>query len=467
MVVGTRLVARFDRMGPDGEALATVDGRTVAVPYAAPGDEATIRLVDVAPGRLRGRLVALRSSSARLTRPPCPHFGRCGGCQWQHLDYRAQLDEKTRLVRDTLEQAGLAGTPVDPAVGWEPPWEFRTRLEAAMSMREGRPVVGFFTWGGERIVDVRACPVQQPGNLAALAAVRAALGSLAPAIASGAAAGAAASEDAHRRTLGRAPGHGILRGLVARTGAATGEVLLGLCLAAPLGIAGRAVVVRALLDRVPGLVGILEVRVPRRSHLLGGRRARLLWGRPYVRDEAAGVRYHVPLLAQFPSNARAFPGIVELVLAALDPSRDDTILEPGAGIGAYSLQLALAAGRVAGVTDAEWIDAARDNARLNRIENCAFYTRDPAKALEKVARRWGAVRLAFLHPGGAGLPRELPHRLRLSGVRRVVYLGQALGAVRRDAAALAASQFRITRVQPIDTSPHTSRLAVLLTAVAG
>ncbi len=464
LVAGKHVTVRFDRMGPDGEAVATVEGRTLVVPYAAPGDEATIRLLEVTGESLRGQIVALRSISARVTRPPCPHFGRCGGCQWQHLDYPTQLEQKTLLVREALERAGLARVRVDPATGWEPPWEFRTRLEAAVSVRAGRPVVGFFAWGGERIVDVRTCPVKDPANAAVLAAVRAALDSLASVLTGGEAAEAAAREEAHRREVGRPLGQGILRGVLARTAAATGEVMLGLSVATRLGIPGRAMAVRALLDRIPGLVSIMEVRVQRRSHLLRGRRARLLWGRPYVRDEAAGVRYHVPLLAEYPSNARAFPGIVEALLGELDPRRADMILEPDAGIGAYTLQLALACGRVIGITDEEWMDAAWDNVRLNQMGNCVFYTRDPLKALEKAVGKWGPVRLAFLK--GGGVSPDLLRGLRKGGVRRLVYLGRTLRQVEQDAAALAQARFRIARAQPLDVSPHTSRLAVLLTASA-
>ena len=84
---------------------------------------------------------------------------------------------------------------------------------------------------------------------------------------------------------------------------------------------------------------------------------------------------------------------------------------------------------------------------------------------EKAGRR-GPVRLAFLHPPGPGLASDLPPALRRAGVQRVVYLGRTLGRLARDAAALERAGFRIGRVQPIDLSPHTSRVHALLTASA-
>ena len=449
LVPGKHVTVRFDRMGPDGEALAALETHVLAVPYGAPGDEATVRLLDVHPPRLTGRIVALRSVSSRISRPVCPHFGRCGGCQWQHLAYPVQLEQKTLLVRDALERARLGDLPVDEAVGWEPPWEFRSRLHAVVGLRDGRPVLGFFTWGGERVVDIKTCPVQHPGNVAVLSAVRTAWDYLAPAVARG---------------PGDSGGPGILRGIMGRVGGATGDVMLGLAVDAPLPPAGRVGVVGALLDRVPGLVSIVEVRVPARGRVFRGRRVSLLWGRPYIREDVAGVRYHLPPLAEFPANTRALPGLIEMVLDALDARPDDVVFEPDAGVGAYTLHLALGAGRAIGVTTDGDLDAAWENARLNQIRNCMFYARDPLRALEKV-RRSGPVQRAFLHPPGRGLPPGVPEALRQAEVGRAVYLGRALPALGRDAAAFAAAGYTVTRVQPVDLSPQTSRVAALVTCV--
>ncbi len=444
---GKRVIVRFDRMGPDGEALATVDGQSLAVPYAAPGEEASVRILEAGHGLLRGRLLALRTVSSQIARPLCPHFGVCGGCQWQHLAYPAQLEQKTGLVREALECAGLTGVSIEPAVGWEPPWEYRTQLEAVVGVREGRPILGFYAWGGDRVARIRQCPVQHPGNVAALQAVQAAWESLAPAMA------------------GPMPGQMILRAIRSRVGAATGEVMLGLAVSEPLTVAGRATAVRSVLDRVPGLVSIMEVRVPRRGHLLDGRHPALLWGRPYVREEIAGVRYHVPLLAEFPLNARALPGLIEMVLTQLDAGPADTIADLDAGIGAYTLHLALGAGRAIGITREEDLDTAWANARLNGLANLMFYARDPGRALEKGARG-GRIQRAFLHPPGTGLRPGVLGALRRAGASRVVYLGRALVALGRDASALRQEGFRIVRVQPVDLSPHTSRVHALVTACA-
>ncbi len=436
---GSRVVCAIDRMGPDGAALGRAGGRVIAVPYGAPGDEATVEILEGGREPVLGRIVALRRQADRVVDPLCPHFGQCGGCQWQHLDYAAQLQQKTLLVRQALAHPGLRDLEIEPAVGWGPPWGFRTLLQATAGPSASGSVLGFYAWGGTRVVDVQACPIQHPANVALLAAVRHGW----PALSGGP----------------------RLRGVIGRAGAATGEVLLGLAVAGALDSTGRTAVVRALLDRIPGLVGILEVCVPRSGHLLTARRTSLLWGRAWLREEIAGVRYSIPLLAEFPANPRALSGLIELVLATLDASTADAVVETGAGIGAYTLHLALGAGRAVGVTSAALLDVARANARANRIENCAFYARDAVRAVEKAARS-RPVRLAFLHPGETGLAPGLAPALRRAGVRRVAYLGRSLRRLGGDAAVLRAAGYRLLRARPVDMSPHTSRVSVLIAAEA-
>jgi len=436
---GAHVICTFDQMGPDGEALGRGGGRTVAVPYAAPGDEATVEIIEPDCKPVRGRLVALRNPAPRVGQALCPYFGDCGGCQWQHLEYAVQLEQKTRLVQKALGRRELPDLPVEPAVGWGPPWGYRSLLEATAGAPSQAPVLGFYAWGSDRVIDVQTCPVQHPANVALLEAVRA--------------------------RWPRLPDGPRLRGVLGRVGSATGEVLLGLAVGGRLDAGSRTAVVRALLDRVPGLVGIVEIATPRAGHLLRSRRTSLLWGRAWVREEVAGVRYHVPLLAEFPANPRAFAGAVELVLSALDASRDDTVVEIGAGIGAYTLQLALAAGRAVGVTTGALLAAARANARHNGLANCTFYARDAVRAVEKAARARG-VRCALVRPQGGGLAPALVSALRRAGVRRLAYLGRSLRGLGGDAAALRNGGYRLRWAQPLDMSPHTSRTSVLMLAEA-
>ena len=89
-----------------GKAIAKVDGLTLFVPFAAPGDRVDIQLTRKRKHFAEGRVIRFRSYSDRRVEPPCTHFGVCGGCKWQHLPYEDQLKFKQKQVKDNLERIG-------------------------------------------------------------------------------------------------------------------------------------------------------------------------------------------------------------------------------------------------------------------------------------------------------------------------------------------------------------------------
>ena len=114
-----------------GEALGTIGKRIVFVAYALPGETVRIEIVEEHNRWLRGRLVEVVDPSPYRTTPACPLFGpdRCGGCQWQHIQRKAQLDYKRRLVQDQLQRVGgLNKALVRPTVDPGPDWAYRTQM---------------------------------------------------------------------------------------------------------------------------------------------------------------------------------------------------------------------------------------------------------------------------------------------------------------------------------------------------
>src|SRR2546430_10071297 len=106
---GQKLTLSFRSLNLDGAGVAVAGPLRVAVPFALPGEEA---IVEITRGgrRPEGKIVSLVRKSAHAAVPQCRHFGVCGGCQWQHLSYAAQLEHKTRLVRGEPEDALRGGT---------------------------------------------------------------------------------------------------------------------------------------------------------------------------------------------------------------------------------------------------------------------------------------------------------------------------------------------------------------------
>src|SRR5574337_292740 len=127
--VGQRRPVKIERLVFQGSGLGRLlDGRVVFVPYTAPGDEAEIEAKEVRDDFVRADLVRVLTPAPVRATPACRYFGDCGGCQWQHLTYAAQIEWKREMLRELLARVGkLPDVPVSPPIAPIGPWEYRAR----------------------------------------------------------------------------------------------------------------------------------------------------------------------------------------------------------------------------------------------------------------------------------------------------------------------------------------------------
>ena len=163
---------RIDALAAGGDGVGRdPDGRVVFVPFAAPGDRLRVRLVEERARFARAEIDEVVEASADRVTPPCPVFGTCGGCAWQHLRYDAQVDAKRAIVRDALARIGkLAAVP---ALGFTAsPAAYGYRGRARVRVERGQ--VGFRERRSHALCPVTACPLLVPALDAALGAMAAA-----------------------------------------------------------------------------------------------------------------------------------------------------------------------------------------------------------------------------------------------------------------------------------------------------
>lgn len=443
MHVGERLTVRFSGVDPDGTAVVRLGAVHLGVPFGVPGEEA---VVEVTKGgrRAEGRLVALIRKVPTVVRARCQHFGRCGGCQWQHLVPEAQRGLKTRLVKDYLkEHAGLRRDLVLDTVGTQA-WQYRNMIRAVFGERDGVAIVGYHVSGEPRVLDIAECPVQHPANEAMLRAARHVARSL------------------RLSVYDRDTGRGLLRGIVGVASFATGEALLTLSTASVL--PAPSDVVHAIIDRVPGLVGILHTVQPQPTLELVGPRLRLLWGREYLDDDIAGFRVRVRPDTELPPNPVAAAALLDAVRRAADVRSDDIVFDLTATHPLFVLAMAQAAGVAVGITPTRrGIADAREAAAANGATNAVFYARDPLGVLGRYLARGRRPSVVVVTAEGQGLPPETMAAVAGAHVPRVVYLARSLAVCARDLKRWADAGYRPAAVQPIDLLPQTSHVYCVVT----
>jgi 23S rRNA (uracil1939-C5)-methyltransferase len=168
---GATLEVQIERILPGGVGLAHADGRTVLVGLAAPGDHLRVRVDRVRGSVAFASIVEIISPSPVRREPPCPYFGRCGGCDFQQLDYQAQLASKVEIIRDCLSRIARLDAPAEiPITGSPLAWRYRSRAQWQYDPRHKQ--LGYFERGTHRVCDVVECPVLVPVLEETLATLR-------------------------------------------------------------------------------------------------------------------------------------------------------------------------------------------------------------------------------------------------------------------------------------------------------
>jgi 23S rRNA (uracil1939-C5)-methyltransferase len=178
LALGQHLEVTADRLAFGGAAVARHDGLVLFIPFAAPGDRLRVEVTELQPNFARARIVDLLSPSPHRRAPRCRHYGDCGGCHFQHVDYAMQLESKREFVRDALTRIGGFDWPEPVVVHAAGEWGYRMRTQLKVHNRR----VGFHRTGSNELVEVDECPVLAPELEQGLPQVRQALRSLPPSV---------------------------------------------------------------------------------------------------------------------------------------------------------------------------------------------------------------------------------------------------------------------------------------------
>ena len=314
----------IERILPGGLGLAHADSRTVMVALAAPGDRLRVRVDRVKGNVAFASIVEILEPAPVRVEPPCPYFGRCGGCNFQQLSYQAQLDAKIEIIRDCLRRiAGIADVPpfeITPA-----PNEWHYRARAQWQYDSVRRRLGYFEANSHQVCDVAECGVLVPELQGELSVLR------------------------ERMTQGELPDDArYFRAVVGDDGVSV------------------AAGVRRHLSEPPAVAG-----GPARDA-----------GSREITRTIRGERYHLNANSFFQANLDLVPALID---SALGDARGETAIELYSGVGLFTVPLArLFKNLIAVEDDAAASDFARRNLADAGLSNAELINQDVADWLENL-----------------------------------------------------------------------------------
>jgi 23S rRNA (uracil1939-C5)-methyltransferase len=412
-----------------GSFLARVDGKAVFVPMTLPGEQAHVRITEDKDkrGYAKAEVESLITAAPERIPPCCPHFGPCGGCNYQHTGYENQLAIKKEILRETLDRAGVAA-PDEIAVLSAEPWEYRNRIRVGFDA-EGNP--GYRSRRSHDLIAIAECPISAP------LLVRAAI---------------AAGEILARVPLNMRP-HEVLLFCNVQESAllATFFVREG----SQLKLESIA---KALKERVPQLEGAELATGGRPGH---PPRTLAQWGAASLNYRAAGFDYRVDHGAFFQVNRRLIDKMVERVIAG---RQGRLAWDLFAGVGLFAWQLANSFDKVVAVESAPMsAEALRANLAGSTGEAVAAPTLDFLRAHASGPR----PDLIVVDPPRTGLGEEINNLLGRIGAAQIVYVSCDPATLARDLRALIGGGYALGPVTMTDLFPQTFHLETIATLRRG
>jgi len=411
----------------------TADGRVVFVRGGCPGDVVVARVTRKHPRRLSAVVAEVITPSADRVAPPCPFFGECGGCQWQHVAYAAQLDAKRRAVADTLARIAKIDAPVRDVVPSPKEYGYRNHVELRVGTMDKRTVVGYSALGEERLVPVDRCLLLPDRFQKAPDALGGVL-----------------------RFLARDPRTGPVNRIGIRVAVHGGDVEVDLW--TPPGPFPRQLAARAIADatRAATVARVLVRDQPLRRDVAG---VEVLSGGGAWHESLGEFAYAVSAPSFFQVNTRVAEEMTRIVVAALDVSGSDRVLDLYAGVGTFTLPLAATGADIVAVEGAG--SAVRD-LRRNLEDNGLYADVAPGDAARALADL-GRFDLAVVDPPRAGMRPDALSALVSTSPRRLVYVSCDPATLARDARALVDAGYALHEVTPVDLFPqsfHVEAIAV-------
>jgi 23S rRNA (uracil1939-C5)-methyltransferase len=425
-----------DSLAYGGRGVARHGELVVFVSRSLPGDRVRARVTKVKRRYAEAKAVEVLQKGPGRVEPRCPHFGVCGGCAWQDLDYEEQLRHKTAQVDDALRRLGhLDGYTLEPTVPAVELYGYRNKLEYSWSNGPDGPSLGFHVAGRwDTLLAVDVCHIaSEPGNCVRRAFERWARDS----------------------ALTVRTGEGFLRHLVVREGRRTGQLLAQL-VTAP----GDVPAVERLRELVPPeTVGAVRSVNDGVAEVTAGLPTETLFGAAEFEEEILGVRLRLTAGAFMQTNTEMCDRLYQTALEFADLRGDETVWDLYCGAGAIALVAARAAGRVVGVElSEESVARARENAALNAIANVEFVAGDVAREARPLRDRLGPPDVVVVDPPRAGLTPKAVRRVVELAPERIVYVSCNPTTLAPNARQLVDAGYRLERVRPVDMFPHTAHI---------
>lgn len=433
----------------------TPEGEVVFVEDVVPGDVVDVLVLRKKKSLSQAIVQKFKHLSEDRVTPLCDHFGTCGGCKWQNLDYQAQLRHKEQTVKDCIRRiAGLNPDMVNPIIGCDSNFRYRNKLEFSFSTKrwltkeeassediiDNKGALGFHKAGFfDKIVEIEQCHLQDDLSNQIRNFIR------------------DFSVENGYSYYDMKNHVGLLRNMIVRN-TTDGEWMLTVIFGENDQKKIQALM-EAIKNKFPQIVSLHYVINTKWNDSIYDQEVIIYHGKPYITQMLNGVKYRIGPKSFFQTNPRQAQVLFDTAVRYAELKPTDNVYDLYTGLGSIALYIAGQVKHVTGIEEVpEAIFDAEINKETNQITNATFYTGDVKNILNtEFIEKHGKPDIIITDPPRAGMHPEVIDVLLASQAPKIVYISCNPATQARDLKLLS-EKYDTVSVTPVDMFPHTHHI---------
>jgi 23S rRNA (uracil-5-)-methyltransferase RumA len=435
------ILLTIKRLGINGEGIGYYKRLAVFVPGAIPPEEVLVKITKVTPKYAYGEIKKIRIKAAKRVQPFCKHFGTCGGCQIQHIEYQEQLALKEEMLQQTIERysgVNISDITWNDMVGMNTPRHYRHKAQMPVENTKYGLTTGLYKVNSNDLVPIVDCPVQSEYiNII------------------------------NRKVLEICDKHeiyafdpksmqGLLRYIVTRESHHTGEIQVTLVIT----IFNKALhLVAKEIMEIPQVVSVgISKNHDVKNIEVFGEDVEILAGKNHITEGIKNIKYDLKPKAFYQLNPSQAIKLYETVKSLLDFKVDKTIIDAYSGAGAITMYLAEDAEKVVGIDSSkESIYSALHNKKINQLDNVDFVLGETKSVLPRLYDKSIEPDVVIFDPPRSGLDKMTLDVLTRKPINKLVYVSCNPSTLSKNLKVLS-KKYNVKSITPFDMFPHTSHI---------
>lgn len=427
------------------KGIAYIDGKKVIIKNAIKGQKVRARVTKKRKDKIEASIIEVLEKSPIEKEALCPHFGICGGCSYQTLPYEEQLKLKESQVKRLLDNAGLEGYEFLDILPSPSEYNYRNKMEFTFGDVEkgGELALGMHKTGSfYEMVTVEGCQIVHADFIKIMMAVLIYF------------------RERKIPFYHTRKHEGYLRHLVIRRSAKLGEILVNLVTSSQMNLDLSDLVEEVKNLKLEGeLKGFLHTINDSLADVVQSDETRVLYGQDYFMEELLGLKFKISAFSFFQTNSLGAERLYSVVRDFAGSTKDKIIFDLYCGTGTIAQIMADVSKKVIGIEIVEEaVQAAKENAKLNGLENCEFIAGD---VLAKVDELKDKPDLIILDPPREGVHPKAIDKIIKFGAKQIIYVSCKPTSLARDLKIFVEKGYKVEKVRCVDMFPHTPHTEVV------